>query len=85
MAKKIVHFLQAGNPYGYGYHAGETGVIQEKDFAKLQKLHVVRVASAEEVAAYEGTGTTPEDTAAQKGKGAGKGKESGKGPEAPEE
>jgi len=53
MKKKIVYFLQAGNPYGYGYHADETGLIDEGDFVALQKGHIVRVASNEEIAEYE--------------------------------
>lgn len=53
MDKKIVYFLQAGNPYGYGYGADEIGVINQKDFVALQKKHVVRVASNEEVKEYE--------------------------------
>lgn len=53
MKKKIVYFLQAGNPYGYGYHADEVGLIDEGDFVALQKGHIVRVASNEEIAEYE--------------------------------
>ena len=48
MSKKVVHFLQAGNAYGYGYGAGEVGTVNQADFADLQKRHIVRAASAEE-------------------------------------
>lgn len=27
-----VHFTKAGTPYGYGYAAGEYGVVREEDF-----------------------------------------------------
>lgn len=49
MSKKTVYFLQAGNAYGYGYGAGEVGTVDQSDFADLQKRHVVRPASDEEV------------------------------------
>lgn len=91
MEKKTVYFLRAGNPYGYGYNAGEIGLINEKDFKDLQKKHVVRLASSEEVEAYE-SGSEPEETGkagsetGKAGKKTGKktgkaGSEAGKDPE----
>lgn len=38
---KPVHFLQSGASYGYGYTAGENGLIREEDFARLDADGIV--------------------------------------------
>lgn len=56
-------FLKAGMPYGYGYIAGELGVVKPEDFADkkdgektkkgLESLGVCRVATKEEAEQYD--------------------------------
>lgn len=56
-------FLKAGTPYGYGYTAGELGVVKSEDFADkkdgenvkkgLESLGVCRLATKEEADQYD--------------------------------
>lgn len=60
---KKVLFLKAGTPYGYGYIAGEIGVVKAEDFADkkdgdkvrkgLESLAVCRLATKEEAEQYD--------------------------------
>ncbi len=60
---KKVMFLKAGTPYGYGYIAGEIGVVKAEDFADkkegdkvkkgLESLGVCRLATKDESDEYD--------------------------------
>lgn len=38
---KAVKFLKSGTPYGYGYTAGETGIVKPEDLDELIAAGVV--------------------------------------------
>jgi hypothetical protein len=61
---KKVFFLKAGTAYGYGYIAGETGLVIAEDFADqklegkvikkgLESLGVCRLATKDEADVYD--------------------------------